>query len=254
MGIYLERYQSGEYKQVWDDLILLDKAVLEPDVYEDAATVARETMKRVRHNVELLYERLIELKYKFEAPEYAFREAIPHERKIHLTYIEDTFGKLPLSLRMWYEEVGDVVFLGSHPLLSNLLPKYKEPRTNQPECCLYSDPFFCFIWEFDPKSLYTFTKADATGFVEFSPDYYYKVGVSGDEPLKLKLSHNSIDSTVYNFVRKIYFVDYLRWVFHWGAFPGFEKYLNPESNYKRDSNWRFPLTELSYLTDGLLEF
>jgi hypothetical protein len=75
VGVYLERYKNGEYKAVWSELTALGNGILKPDIYGDAVTVARETMKRVRYNVELLYKRLIELKYEFQMPEIAFVKA-----------------------------------------------------------------------------------------------------------------------------------------------------------------------------------
>jgi hypothetical protein len=251
MGIYLERYQSGEYKQVWDDLILFGNDVLKPDIYDDAAAVARETMKRVRHNVELLYERLIKLNYVFTKPEYTFRKAIPEDRQKHLLVVENILGKLPLSVRMWYEEVGDVVFMGSHPYLAYSAWRKQGPRS------LLSDPFFGFFWEFEPEYLHMFPELGIPDFVEFSADDLHKAEYSGGTNYQIRISNNPMDSLVYNLLSvktEIYFVDYWRWVFHWGGFSGIEKYLNSATSYRWESDWRFPLIELSYLTDGLLEF
>ncbi|GHO49495.1 hypothetical protein [Ktedonospora formicarum] len=55
---YLERYLNGEYEQVWDELMQLGADVRQEPVYTDALSVARETMRRVRRNIETLIERL----------------------------------------------------------------------------------------------------------------------------------------------------------------------------------------------------
>jgi hypothetical protein len=65
MGLYLERYINGEYEQVWEELLALGAAVREESVYADAAAVARETMRRVRKNIEILIQRLIQVGFIF---------------------------------------------------------------------------------------------------------------------------------------------------------------------------------------------
>jgi hypothetical protein len=54
MASYLERYLNGEREQVWAELMTLGAAVREVPLYSDAWAVASETMRRVRHTIELL--------------------------------------------------------------------------------------------------------------------------------------------------------------------------------------------------------
>jgi len=62
---YLERYNSGEYKLVWDELQALGPAVRQEPVYSDALAVARETMQRVRQDIEVLINRLVQIGFIF---------------------------------------------------------------------------------------------------------------------------------------------------------------------------------------------
>src|SRR5262245_2042430 len=62
---YLDRYLAGEYEQVWAELVALDGVVREEPIYSDALAVARETMRRVRWNIETLIPRLIAIGYQF---------------------------------------------------------------------------------------------------------------------------------------------------------------------------------------------
>lgn len=64
-GTYLERYVSGEYEQVWDELVTLGAAVRQDPVYTDALAVARETMRRARANIDRLIPRLVRIGYLF---------------------------------------------------------------------------------------------------------------------------------------------------------------------------------------------
>jgi hypothetical protein len=68
MPTYLERYRSGEYVAVWDQLVALGEEVRWKPIYPDAVAVANETMRRARHNLELLIQRLAEAGYCFIPP------------------------------------------------------------------------------------------------------------------------------------------------------------------------------------------
>jgi hypothetical protein len=68
MPAYLERYLSGEHVEVWDQLVALGEDVRHELYYCDAVAVATETMRRARHNVELLIQRLQEAGYCFIPP------------------------------------------------------------------------------------------------------------------------------------------------------------------------------------------
>jgi len=67
-GSLLARYQQGEREQVWADLVSLGPQVRERPYLMDAQAVAQETMRRARHNVELIVERLRQLDYHFWDP------------------------------------------------------------------------------------------------------------------------------------------------------------------------------------------
>jgi hypothetical protein len=69
MATFLDRYLAGEYVAVWDDLIALGPQVRQKRYCADAATVAAETMRRARNNVELLVKRLEGMEYRFLTPE-----------------------------------------------------------------------------------------------------------------------------------------------------------------------------------------
>jgi hypothetical protein len=65
MATFLERYQQGECVEVWSDLERLGEQVRDQEHLADATAVASETMKRVRHNLETLADRLDTLGYQF---------------------------------------------------------------------------------------------------------------------------------------------------------------------------------------------
>jgi len=116
---YLERYLAGEHAAVWDELLALGADVRKEPVYSDARAVARETMTRVRHNVELLATRLRELGFRFAYPDEAV--APPDAELVaRLDRIEaEAGGPMPIALRAFFEHVGSVCLMGAHPRLSS---------------------------------------------------------------------------------------------------------------------------------------
>lgn len=65
MASFLERYRNGDCVAVWDELTALAERVREEPYFSDAAAVAAETMRRARHNVEVLIRRLDANGYRF---------------------------------------------------------------------------------------------------------------------------------------------------------------------------------------------
>lgn len=64
-GTLLRRYEAGEHERVWADMMALGAGVREAPYFEDAWAVTRETMRRARHNVELIIQRLDAIGYQF---------------------------------------------------------------------------------------------------------------------------------------------------------------------------------------------
>lgn len=87
---FLERYLKGEHEQVWAELHALGKHARDEPLFTDALSVARETMRRARHNIEVLVPRLQSLGYIFG---YAWLTERAHERfTIEITILMSDFG------------------------------------------------------------------------------------------------------------------------------------------------------------------
>jgi hypothetical protein len=123
MSTWLERYRAGECEQVWDELYSLGSAVLRLDVFDDATAVARETMRRVRTNCQVLIPRLQTLGWTFG---YAWSSDLDEDNVARapellgdplpppvLDEIERQYGMLPIAFRAFYEIVGELNFVGS---------------------------------------------------------------------------------------------------------------------------------------------
>jgi hypothetical protein len=223
---WLERYQAGEHEQVWAELLSLGDKVREATVLPDAVAVVRETMRRCRENIERLFSRLRIMGYEFKFPDEAF---VPPVESVfeQIAAIEDHVGPIPLSLCAWYEVVGSVNFMGSHPQWRGH-HVYPDPLVVSPSN---------YILAYDEENWYRERYS-----LEIAPDYYHKENVSGGPPYTISLPNAAIDAPLEYEWHETTFVNYLRLSFQWGGFPGWERY--PEDSQ--------PTTLLRKLTADLL--
>ena len=227
MITYLERYQEFaaagyENTRVWVELTSLGQEIRQEPLYSDARSVARETMLRARQNIETLIERLKILEYQFLVPDQAWIQ--PDQDSIAaLDSFEAQFGPLPLSLRMWYEEVGSVCLLGSHPTLSyydtsmrGATPFYSDPLVINP----LSDPPLPFYIDL----AFDWDQEEVTGppyAVWLAPDAIHKANLSGGGPTMLLVPNPAMDAPLISDQWEgVLFMNYLRECFQWGGFPG----------------------------------
>jgi hypothetical protein len=105
---YANRYESADYEGVWNELHHLDlRKPITTAIYDDVVECVRATMRRVRANVEYLVHALTNIGYAFHHPDHSHVRPSEEDRRV-LAEIEEQYGPLPLSLRLFYEEVGAV--------------------------------------------------------------------------------------------------------------------------------------------------
>ena len=236
-----DRYQAGEHREVWRELVSLGAGVREDPRAADALAVAYETMRRVESNVRTIVHRLEGLRYVFTpdgpaAPKTATAPRphvppSPNARRAVASF-EKEFGTLPLSLRAFYEVVGEVNLIGTHPMI--------DPKDG----AVATDPLVVYgldegIVEYDEEG------DDEDGqrptAVTIAPDDLHKANTSGGDAYEISIPDLRADGELLNERHRLMFVDYLRLCFEFGGFPGYE------------GRSRVP-TELDLLRDGLLPF
>jgi hypothetical protein len=132
---YLERYLSGEYQQVWADLLAQGAQVHEEPLYSDAWAVACETMRRVRANIERMIPRLVQIEFRF-GYERVLREIL-HEPmgtddwRGYLEVLEWSRAQPPVFMpaRLADEYHDSIVSLG----LDELGPEMSDPGVAAPD-------------------------------------------------------------------------------------------------------------------------
>ena len=188
---YLERYRNGEHLDVWSELQRSGDAIQEPEILADALEVVRETMQRVRRNLELLIERLRSSGYQFgiyadgtHIPSFStpLREA-PPDAASHIARLEAQLGHLPLSLYGCYAWLGRVDLSGHHPDWDRF--EYLDPLV------LYT----CLDREL--LSYLTGYRSEPPE-IEIAPDYYHKENVSGGPAYTIEAPGYKMDAPVKN--------------------------------------------------------
>jgi hypothetical protein len=145
-------------------------------------------------------------------------------------------GPLPLSLKAWYECVQHVSFIGSHPELN---PASQEPSSlgamaSKSQSAL-PDPFALMGL---PDAI-DYESWEADEGYPIAVDEFFKANISRDYRYSMNFRDSRAD-TIFADWQNDYFVAYLRRVFKWGGFPGWERHPKPPSKL------------ILELTDGLV--
>jgi hypothetical protein len=226
---FFDRYMSGDYQSVWDELIALGPSVRNDPHAADALAVAYETMSRVDANVRHITARLAAMGYESAAEK-------PHDPPARGTFaqiarLEKLAGILPLSLRAFYDVVGAVDLIGEHPAISPA----DESITPDP---LVVNSIDDALEQFDEDG----QDPDAEQFlIVIAPDALQKAHISGGDPYQIAMPDLRADGPLLWERHELYFVEYLRLAFRFGGFAG--------------HNGIDPLpAELESLTAGLVPF
>jgi hypothetical protein len=201
-------YPNGEFPEEWIGL-------------------AREMMRRARTNVEALVARLQASGYRFANPDQV-HVGPDADLAEQLNRFERLGFHVPLSLRTWWEEVGTVNLMGTHPDwphsgyafdsanvwdsdplvvdLPNLIEEYENWNCSRAE--LGAD-YLRYIGPFR---------------IPIAPDAILKANYSGGSPYAMACDAPGVDSLVFNEMSCLPFVSYLRMCFDWAGFPGLRCY------------------------------
>lgn len=241
----LDRYVAGEHGTVWAELNALGEAVRGKAHAADALAVAYETMDRVLQNVRLLAERLKQMGYRFVEPGSAgglFRLGKARAHKPHVpptsdagdrvVELENTVGgPIPLSLRAFFELVGEVNFNGDHEMLA--------PKGSG----IAPDPLMVLGIEDSIACIESDDEDDEPKPLDLAPDALHKANVSGGDPYSIMLPAPFADAPLEGEPHGVSFVEYLRIaILGWGGFPGWEEADGPMP------------PDLARLREGLIPF
>jgi hypothetical protein len=219
-----ERYLAGDHEAVWKDLVALGYEAQSGREAADALAVAYETMERVAHNVRTIAERLQAINYEFvflgsrsswlsqakALPHRPYNPPTPDVSKTIATIEMAIEGPLPLSLRAFFEVVGEVNLNGQHPSLAPV----DGDIAPDPLMVCSADEALAML-ESDDRG------EDDILLIEFAPDALHKANVSGGDPYSIAVPDAAADALIEGMQQSLHFVEYLRIaILRWGGFPG----------------------------------
>jgi hypothetical protein len=212
---YYDRYIDGDYVNVWAELTAFGAAVRQEPLYSDALAVARETMRRARHNLATLIDRLPQIGYQLIDGDEILVDPAP-TIMTDLDALEATYGLLPLSLRTWYEQIHTVSLVGVHPKL-NRSAEYEVESQSAP----IADPLaIAPLWAYAR----TFTVEEPFQRIFIAADSIHKAGYSGGGWTEMIFPNPVMDTPLLgDDWPGMLFTNYLRLVFEWGGFPGLSR-------------------------------
>ncbi|MBC8111356.1 MAG: hypothetical protein H7Y04_09885 [Verrucomicrobia bacterium] len=227
----LERYVNGAEMQVWSEIIKLEDKINDSNHKEDVLKVIGVMMERIKYNLGLIHQELLNHDYQFSDYEqlnhYGYEEGIPINYRVStlemskkvdiMTKNFESFGKLPLIVAEWYKNIDIVDFRGYFPALRS---------------SVLLDPLFVHPLEaIVNTSILDYDNLEESYYLCFSPDQYGKEGISGGGGYGLYLKENVVaDSLVVNFSNELTLVDYLRKAFKCGGFLGLNSLIIKNKN------------------------
>ncbi|MEO8029093.1 MAG: hypothetical protein ABI823_21610, partial [Bryobacteraceae bacterium] len=119
-------------------------------------------------------------------------------------------GAIPVSLRAFYDVVGEVNLLGTHPSIAPA------------ESNVSSDPLVVYGVEDAVECLDGGYGDDDEQMIVIAPDALHKSNTSGGDPYAIRVPDSAADAIVDSEPHNVTFVEYLRLAFAWGGFPGWE--------------------------------
>jgi hypothetical protein len=225
----LKRYLAGEHAVVWAELEMGVDRFGETVSGDDIQAVVRETMRRVRQNLEQLVTRLSELGYDFTKYTDGSPLDWPSETPLKppstdieeiIGEIEAVTGPLPLSLRLFWEVVGGVDLVGYSP--TSVWPEGGDPIQ-----VMGAEAFLQEVSDLEEEfEALSDQNAEEQVWVSLGADALHKANVSGGSYCIIFPLTRSVDFTLEGFPTATSFIDYLRLALHWGGFPGFASYPN----------------------------
>jgi hypothetical protein len=227
VGKLVPRYCSGQFESVWREIRSHEH--LDGHFRAEVFEVARETMKRVARNADLLSERLHVRGWKALCGSLRTKPS-PNLGQIVAKFEAASQSPIPPSLLAFWTEVGGVDWIWNYNLPEaaphlgvDLYMVEMDPLSisDPDEAAWVLEDWKEALNEADPDLVEPFN-------LILAPDVYHKADISGGPPYEIGLPFLGADPVLGNERHCLPFVDYLRLCFRWAGFPGLEQYAERE--------------------------
>jgi hypothetical protein len=217
---FLARYQRGEHRAAWTELLALGP-LADDALRMEAAAVAHATMKRVRTNVEIVTARLRACGYPFDSFLPAWSPPAPDVESAIRRIEAAAGGPVPASLRAFWTVVGEVHWKHTEDEELDDPPWGRDLSMAEADPLYVLSPANAYFSVQEWQDLRAEHHPEAVGplQLELSPDHLHKANISGGAPYAITLPGDVADAILENEAHELPFVDYLRLSFQWGGFP-----------------------------------
>lgn len=206
-------------RQRWEESAS-DRACLRDG--DQAERHARNIMRRVRWNIEHVVNRLKAEGYLFPPGCDPYTPPTRDDLAVLDRFDTAGLGDIPLSVRVWVEEVGSVSLTGTHPGWPFNAYGFFD-RGGIP--FLHTDPLCTSLILSDLENAEHICQvmgAKALDWLYIGSDAAQKAYTSGGS-FGMSLAGPAVEGIVEWEGRKVAFIDYVREAFSWGGFPGLKK-------------------------------
>jgi hypothetical protein len=208
------------------------RVIVAQGLVDEVQDVSKEIVERALRNCRVIVERMSSDGYVFALPDRVLapppedvdEKLSKFQEIVYQCESEGHKGK-PLSplLKSWYRTIGSVDFTGNHPAWpAPIISAKKEAFRAE---VFLTDALVVNELEELESDLKERLADRETWSVGFSPDIFHKSDISGGPMYTFDLLGTKVDP--YCFELESFFVPYLRDVFKWAGFPGFQHYKNP---------------------------
>lgn len=219
--MYLQKYLSGNEQAVWNEIESFQIEALSPHDLEEIEEVCRETMVRVKENINRIIARLEENGYDFskfpDGEDHFFVRGLEDpdtDLEVKIVNLESIAGTLPLTVKAFWRYIGSVSLVGFKDVWDE-----------------YSDPLFVASVDDNTEVIEEWQKfrkeceehSDDPYMLFISPDEDQKDGYDGDQYYNIELPCTSVDGFIRDAPSETTFIDYLREAFEAKGFPGLEE-------------------------------
>ncbi len=217
---------SHWYRQAhWAECVAFAYQYPSGDFPDTLVELARAIMRRARENVERIVARLQSTGYRFVHPESALLP--PRTDTSAQVYQFQALGlHVPLSLRVFWEEVGSVNLMGTHPEWPHAGYRFDSDDVWETDPLVVDPPDL--LDDYENWRYNRDERGDDYPIEPFriaiAPDAICKKNFSGGCPYAMSCDAPAVDSILLYEPQCISFVAYLRIAFEWGGFPGFRCY------------------------------
>ena len=204
----LEKYLQGDTLHIYDEIERMGSDAFIKDNLREIKAVLKETMVRVRYNLDVIYASLQEADYCFtKSPRQDFEYPLLKPRwgtRLRISRLDKIvrpFGHIPLSLKMFYQIVGSCNFAWDYDAVPDIPWEGTDPIQIGPITSLLTE-----AKELEPDE-------EPIG-LPVSADYYHKDNISGGPPYSVELTAwPQVDSRFLNEEHHTTFINYLRITF-----------------------------------------